>query len=206
MRTKLLLTGAVAAAALALAGPPAPAGAGAAAHCAHTAGTAPLVTHRDVAVYRTAAVDFGARLYACWRPTGRTMLLHTNTTGADVVDVIFDRHVAVTGSVVAFHVSASGDHNYDYVRSFDVRTGALQHASRVVARPSGLLPPAAPTAIATNADGVIVWLADGKLRVTGTAGNRIAATTAAGPITHVAATAAKAHWTQGGTDHRARLS
>jgi hypothetical protein len=203
MRSELLLT----AAALALLTAPAvaPSPAGAAARCAHTAGTAPLVTHRDVAVYRTAAVDFGARLYACWRPTGRTMLLHTNTTGADVTDVIFDRDVAVAGSVVAFHVSASGDHNYDYVRSFDVRTGALRHASRVVARPSGLLPtPAAPTAIATNADGVVVWLADGRLRVTG-ARNRIVATTAGGPITRVAATATKAHWTQGGTDHRARL-
>jgi hypothetical protein len=66
--------------------------------------------------------------------------------------------------------------------------------------------PAPPTAIATNARGAIVWLADGRLRVTDAGGNRIVATTAAGPITAVSATATKAHWTQGGTDHRARLS
>ena len=199
MRTNLLVTAAVAA--VALVGPPAPAGA--TAHCAHAAGTAPLVTHRDVAVYRTAAVDFGARLYACWRPTGRTMVLHVNTGGAAVTDVIFDRHVAVTGSVAAFQVNASGDRNHDVARSFDVRSGRRLKTSGIVQRPAG--PAQSARAIATNARGAVVWLAGGALRVTDGDGTRVVATTAAGPITRVAATAAKAHWRQGGADHRARL-
>jgi len=203
MRTNLLLlTAAVGAVAL----PAAPAPARADAHCRHTAGTAPLVSHAKVAVYRTAMHEFGARLYVCWRPTGRTMLLHTNTGGADVTDVIFDRHVAVSGSVVAFQINAAGDRNYDVARSFDVRTGRRLRTSGVIQRPTGPGRPLSAQAIATNARGAIVWLAGGALHATDGAGTRVIATAAAGPITRLAATVAKAHWRQGGTDHRARIA
>jgi hypothetical protein len=175
--------------------------------CAHAGGATMLRPTARVSVYRTPGSELGARIYACWRPTGRTMLLHANTGGAAVTDVIVDRRVAVAGRVVAFHVFASGDRNYDYVRSFDVRTGRRLRSSGIVDRPTGILPqPLPPSAIATNSRGAIVWLASGVLRVTDGENTRAVATTVPGPITGVAATAGQARWTQGGARHHNPLA
>ena len=184
-----------------------PAPAAAAGRCAHAAGATVLETTARVAVYRTPGSQLGARIYACWRPAGRTMLLHTNTGGAAVTDVIFDSRVAVSGRVVAFHVFASGDRNYDYVRSFDVRSGRGLRSSGIVQRATGMLPqPPPPTAIATNAPGAILWLAGGVLRVTDGENTRAVATTAAGPITGLRVTAGQARWKQGGARHHNPLA
>jgi hypothetical protein len=184
-----------------------PAAAAAAKRCAHAAGATVLETTARVSVHRTPGSELGARIYACWRPAGRTLLLHANTGGAALTDVIFDSRVAVSGRVVAFHVFASGDRNYDYVRSFDVRGGRRLRSSGSVQRATGRLPqPLPPTAIATNSRGAILWLAGGVLRVTDGENTRAVATTAAGPIAGLRVTAGQARWTQGGARHHNPLA
>ncbi|HUR85299.1 MAG TPA: hypothetical protein VMY78_08130 [Solirubrobacteraceae bacterium] len=173
--------------------------------CAHADGATTLQSTAQVAVYRSAGSDFGARFYACWQPTGRELLLHTNTTGADVTDAIFGQ-AAIAGRVVAFHVAATGDRNYDFVRSFDVRSGRRLRRSGIVGRGSRNLPqPAPPSAIATNSHGAIAWLASGILRVTDVRNTRAVATIAPGPITGVRATERAAHWRQLGRPFHTRF-
>jgi hypothetical protein len=135
------------------------------------------------------------------------MLLHANTGGAAVTDVILDSRVAVSGRVVAFHVFASGDRSYDYVRSFDVRSGRRLRSSGIVQRATGMLSqPLPPSAIATNSRGAILWLASGVLRVTDGENTRAVATTASGPITGLQVTAGQARWKQGGARHHTPLA
>jgi hypothetical protein len=108
---------------------------------------------------------------------------------------------------VAFHVFASGDRNYDYVRSFDVHSGRRLRSSGIVQRATGMLSqPLPPSAIATNSVGAILWLASGVLRVTDGENTRAVATTASGPITGLQVTAGQARWKQGGARHHTPLA
>ena len=173
--------------------------------CAHSAGATTLKKTPLVWAYRSKGSEFGAKSYACDRPTGRTLLLHKNTGGAATTDIILDA-VAVAGRVVAFHVQASSESSYDFVRSYDVRSGRRL-------RSSGRFPQTAPTgdyplprvAIATNARGAIVWLAGGVLRALDRGGARVLARETAGPISGVSTTARTARWTQGARKRHASL-
>lgn len=86
----------------------------------------------------------------------------------------------------AFAVRASGDRNYDVVRSLDVRSRRRLRRSGIVERPAGVpLQPPPRSAIATNAGGAIVWLAGGVLRATDAGSTRVLAVQAAGAINRV---------------------
>lgn len=209
MRAKLILPTAVAAFAL-LAGAsvsPAPATATATKACANRTATS-IVLKRTARVlaYRDKR-SFGAKTYACWRPTGRTMTLHTSSGGAATTDIVLDA-LAISGRVVAYHVQARGDSNYSFVRSFDVRTGKRLRRSGKFLQPRSTASTAAPRAatIATNANGAIVWLANGVLRAMDRDGSRELTSEATGAITAVAASERTARWRQGGAERRVRLA
>jgi hypothetical protein len=177
----------------------------AAKRCAHSAGATTLKKTPLVWAYRSKGSEFGARSYACYRPTGRTLLLHKNTGGAATTDIILDA-VAVSGRVVAFHVQASSESSYDFVKSFDVRSGKRLRSSAKFAQPTPAGDyPLPRVAIATNARGAIVWLASGVLRALDRSGARVLARETAGPISRLSATARTARWTQGAGRHHASL-
>jgi hypothetical protein len=200
----LAVISAVAAAAVMAAGV-APPQAAARKRCAHSAGATTLKQTVRVWAYRSAGGDVGARSYACYRSTGRTLLLHTDTSGAATTDVVLDA-LAVAGRVVAYHVQASGSDNYDFVRSFDVRSGRRLRRSGRFPQPRGTGEyPLPHIVIATNARGAIVWLTGGVLRALDRNGARVLAREAAGAISGVLATAGAARWTQGARRHSARL-
>jgi hypothetical protein len=183
----------------------APAQAAAKKRCAHSAGATTLKKTAVIWAYRAKGSELGAKSYACYRPTGRTLLLHANTGGAATTDVVLDA-VAVTGRVVAFHVQASGDSTYDFVRSYDARSGRRLRSSRKFPQPPATgAYPLPRVAIATNARGAIVWLASGVLRALDRSGARVLARETADPISGVAATARTARWTQGAGKHHASL-
>jgi hypothetical protein len=172
-------------------------------HCAHRAKASIVLRHTATVLAYRDAKRFGARTYACWRPTGRTMRLHTSTGGAATTDIVLDG-LAVSGRVVAYHVQATGDRNYSFVRSLDVRSGMRLRRSGTFLES----PPAYPlprVAIATNGRGAVVWLANGVLRALDQDGSRRLALETAGAISGVAAGARTARWTQGAVVHRARL-
>lgn len=208
MRSRLLgTTGLAAALALAVpAGGSTPAGAATGKRCAHLARDA-VVLKRTVRVLAfRERKRFGARTYACYRPTGRTMLLHTSSSGVATTDIVLDG-LAVFGRVVAYHVQARGDSNYSYVRSFDVRSGKrLRRSGKFLDAPVTDPYPQPPAVIATNARGAIVWLANSVLRALDSRGSRVLAIAFEGAITHVRAGEVKASWIQNGHLRRARLT
>jgi hypothetical protein len=173
--------------------------------CAHSAGATTLKKTPFVWAYRSKGGELGAKSYACYRPTRRTLLLHTNTGGAATTDIVLDA-VAVSGRVAAFHVQASGDSTYDFVTSYDVRSGRRLRSSGKFPQPPATGEYTLPrVAIATNARGAIVWLAGGVLRALDRSGARVLARDTAGPISGVSATADAARWTQGAGRHHAGL-
>jgi hypothetical protein len=183
----------------------APADAATKKRCAHSAGATTLKRTPLVWAYRSKGSEFGARSYACYRPTGRTLLLHKNTGGAATTDIILDA-VAIAGRVVAFHVQASSETSYDFVRSYDARSGRRLRSSGKFAQTGATGDyPLPRVAIATNARGAIVWLASGVLRALDRSGARVLARETAGPISGVSATARTARWTQGAVKHHASL-
>jgi hypothetical protein len=136
--------------------------------------------------------DFGAELFACWKPTHRARRIAFNSGGAAVTDAFVDS-VTLNGRYVAFHIGAAGDENYDRFESFDVSTLRQRRDTGKVA---AMAPAPRQTALAVTSTGALGWVAASTLHATDADGTRQLAVPAGGPITALKSHGRKLLWVQ----------